>query len=372
MTALVATAAVAHCQSPDEGLLARFKEKVRQDMTGIPNYTCLETIQRARRERHARTFKPADTVRLEVSSVGGKELFAWPGSREFRDDEVTALVTSGTIGTGMFASFAQNLFVTNKGTLQFGGEESLAGHAAVRYDFHLTAQDSRWEIRANDADEIVAAKGSFWFDPVSLDLLRLSVHGESMPYSLRLEDAFVETSYARTHIGDAATLLPKQSALTMTYFSGEANRAVIEFSQCRAYRSESTISFDAPPPSVPEAPKPTVREVILPGGLLVPIELETAIDAKTATVGDTLRGRVVAEVRYQGDVLIPRGAAASGHLRRMGRGSSSTPSGWESNSPKSNGPARMLYFMPNWWTWTASRPVRTARSHITTAIRTRS
>jgi hypothetical protein len=181
---------------------------------------------------------------------------------------VTALVTSGTIGTGMFASFAQNLFVTDKGTLKYGGQENLAGHASVRYDFHLTEQESRWEIRANDAEEMVAAKGSFWFDPVSLDLLRLDVHGESIPYRLRLAEAAVETSYARTHIGDADALLPKRSELTMTYFSGEANRAAIEFSQCRAYRSESTISFDAPPPSVPEAPKPQVRRVDLPAALL--------------------------------------------------------------------------------------------------------
>jgi hypothetical protein len=325
--ALMTTAGSARGQSPDDGHLARFKEKVRQDMATIPNYTCLETIQRARREPHSHTFKPADTVRLEVSSVAGKELFAWPGSREFQDDEVTALVTSGTIGTGMFASFAQNLFVTDKGTLQYGGQENLAGHASVRYDFHLTMQESRWEIRANDADEIVAAKGTFWFDPVSLDLLRLDVHGESIPYRLRLAEAAVETSYARTHIGDADALLPKRSELTMTYFSGEANRAAIEFSQCRAYRSESTISFDAPPPSVPEAPKPRVREVNLPAGLLVPIELDAAIDSKTASVGDTVRGRVVEEIRYKGDVVVPRGAAASGHLRRMGRGSSSTPFG---------------------------------------------
>jgi hypothetical protein len=254
--ALMTTAGSARGQSPDDGHLARFKEKVRQDMATIPNYTCLETIQRARREPHSHTFKPADTVRLEVSSVAGKELFAWPGSREFQDDEVTALVTSGTIGTGMFASFAQNLFVTDKGTLQYGGagEPGRTCFRPLRFSSQRM-QESRWEIRANDADEIVAAKGTFWFDPVSLDLLRLDVHGESIPYRLRLAEAAVETSYARTHIGDADALLPKRSELTMTYFSGEANRAAIEFSQCRAYRSESTISFDAPPPSVPEAPQ---------------------------------------------------------------------------------------------------------------------
>ncbi len=82
MAISVATAAgAARCQPPDQSQLARFQDKVRLDLTGIPNYTCLETIERAHREAHARDFKPVDTIRLEVSSVAGKELFAWPGSR---------------------------------------------------------------------------------------------------------------------------------------------------------------------------------------------------------------------------------------------------------------------------------------------------
>ena len=322
---LAMTAGAAAGEAPDEGQLVRFEEKIRQDMANVPNYTCLETIERAHREPHARNFKPVDTVRLEVSSVAGKELFAWPGARHFEDRGATDLVTSGTIGTGMFAGFARNLFVTGKGILLYGGEENLAGRSTVRYDFRLTEQESSFQIRVGGASATVASKGSFWFDPVSLDLIRLDVHGEALPYSLRLEETSIRTFYARAHIGESDALLPKRSELTMTHFSGEASRDAIEFSQCHEYRSESTIRFDAPPPSMPEVPKPPVREVDLPAGLLVPVELDTAIDSKTATVGDTLHGRVVQEVRYKGEVAVPRGAAITGHVRRLERGSSSAP-----------------------------------------------
>jgi hypothetical protein len=74
---------------------------------------------------------------------------------------------------------------------------------------------------------------------------------------------------------------------------------------------------------VPEVPKPQVREVDLPAGLLVPVELDTAIDSKTAMVGDTLHARVVQEVRYKGALAVPRGAAITGHIRRLERSSSS-------------------------------------------------
>ena len=325
MLLIMAGLAAAQSPDPDPSQLSRFQERIRQDLRNIPNYTCLETIERAHRTPHSRTFKPIDTLRLEVSSVSGKEMFAWPGARQFEDLDVMSLVTSGTIGSGIYASFAHHLFVVGTGTIQYGGKEHLAGRACVRYEFHMTQQESSLLLTFNGNSETVAARGSFWFDPVSLDLMRLDVRAEAIPYSLRLQDALIQIHYERVHVGDANALLPKLSELTMTHFSGEASRAAFEFSQCRAYRTESTISFDPPPTLPPEVPKPALRQVDLPAGLLVPVELESAIDSKTARVGDALHGRVVQEVRYQGEVAIPLGAAITGRVRKLERGASSAP-----------------------------------------------
>jgi hypothetical protein len=68
-----------------------------------------------------------------------------------------------------------------------------------------------------------------------------------------------------------------------------------------------------------------LREVRLPAGLLVPIDMDTAIDSKTAAVGDTLHARVAEAVRYEGELAVPRGAAVTGHLRQLDRGSRGTP-----------------------------------------------
>jgi len=243
-------------ESSGEGQLAQFMEKVRQDMTGIPNYTCLETIARTRRAPPFPEFRPLDTVRLEVSSVAGKELFARPGAQRFDDRDLASLITSGTIGSGMFASVAHNLFLTGKGTIKYRGKQNQDGHAAVRYDFRLTRQESGFKVQVANYAEVVAAKGSFWFDPVSLDLVRLEVFGDAIPESLHLDEAVIRNSYARTRIGGSDALLPKRSELTMTYFSGVANRNVTEFSKCHEYRTESTIHFDAPGAAVPQPPKP--------------------------------------------------------------------------------------------------------------------
>ena len=258
LTILLAAAAGGAPQSPNEDL-ARFMERVRHDMTGIRDSTCLETIERTRRRPPHTDFAPIDIVRVEVSTVGGKELFASPG-RRFEDRGLQSLIRSGTIGSGMFSTFVQNLFVKRQGTLRYVRQENVDGRRLVRYDFRATRQESGFKLQVANISDMVAAKGSFWFDPSSLDLVRLEVHGDNIPYDLHLDDAVVRVDYARTHIGDSDTLLPKRSELTMTYISGDADRNVISFSQCHEYRSDSAIDFgkgsNAPVPGAGEARPP--------------------------------------------------------------------------------------------------------------------
>ena len=158
-------------QRPGDDRLAGFKDKVRLVMTGVPNYTCLETIDRAKRTPPLRDFIPIDKTRLEVSVVGGKEMFARPGAHSFDDKDVTSLVTEGLIGSGMFAGLARTLFVKDKGTLRYKGKETLNGHASVRYSFRLTRQESGFNVEVNKRLEPLGFKGSFWFDPATLDLI---------------------------------------------------------------------------------------------------------------------------------------------------------------------------------------------------------
>jgi hypothetical protein len=82
--------------------------------------------------------------------------------------------------------------------------------------------------------------------------MRLEANADALPVDLNVEEASIRTSYARTHIGNSDTLLPKGSELTVTYLSGATYRNVISFSECREYGSESKIRFDAPSAKPPE------------------------------------------------------------------------------------------------------------------------
>jgi hypothetical protein len=294
--------------------LQRFKEKVRQDLARVPNYTCLESIERFSRLPKTSTFQSIDTVRLEVSNVDGKELFAWPGARSFEDKTARSFVTGGTIGWGMFAITAHQLFLENLGQLRFHGAESLDGRRTVRYDFTIPDPPGALSLRTELGSALVAVKGSFWFDADSLDLIRIDEYGNEIPPNLGLTGAFIRVIYARSRIGAADALLPRQSELELTNSSGLVNRNITMFANCREYGSESSISFTAPPKPAPELPKPAAHEIDVPAGLEIPVTLETAIDSARSVVGDEVRGQVAEDVTIRPDLKLPKGAAVTGHI----------------------------------------------------------
>src|SRR5262245_31211795 len=74
--------------SPETLLLARIKVRAAENLTHLPNYTCLETVERSSR-RASGKFQLVDVLRVEVAFAGNKEMFAWPGSLKFDDRDLT-------------------------------------------------------------------------------------------------------------------------------------------------------------------------------------------------------------------------------------------------------------------------------------------
>jgi hypothetical protein len=298
-------------------LLARFKQKVRQDVGRIANCTCLETIERSVREPGTNAFQFLDRVRLEITTAGGKELLTWPGGARFEQWAVTSFVTSGLVASGMFASYARNLFLSDGATFEYAGPEELEGRHTVRYDFRASRLVSLYALRTRNGAATVATKGSFWFDADSLELVRLDEFADQIPADLGLTGALTRIRYGRMpNVPDV--LLPQSAEVDLRHSSGELRRNKIEFAQCREYRAESSISFDSAEPA-PEASQAEPSRVDLPAGLTIKMELESGFDSATAAIGDPVRARVVENVRRSGKVVIPKGAIATGRIRSMER-----------------------------------------------------
>ena len=300
--------------APEVLLLARIKAKVEANLRLQPDYTCVETIERSTRRGASRRYRLVDTLRLEVALVSGKELFSWPGAREFKDQDIRELVPAGAIGTGGFALHARSVFLSRAPTYTYAGEEEINGRRSVRYDYRIPLLWSNYYVRLNQTEAKVGHHGSFWVDANSLDLVRLDIHADDIPPKVLLSAVDLSIVYERMRIGDSSFLLPASAVTTLTHTRGDVSRNVTRFSGCRQYKGESFVCFCVPPPEA--APKPPVM-VSLPAGLRFELVLRTPIISGQSVIGDALTAVVPSDVKRNKRVVIPKGAVASGRLLRL-------------------------------------------------------
>jgi len=94
-------------QTPSEAdtILTRIRRQMAENLARLPNYTCVETIDRSERLQLAREFQPFDRLYLEVAEANGNELFARPGASQFEDKHPYEFAGWGAAGTGDFSLY---------------------------------------------------------------------------------------------------------------------------------------------------------------------------------------------------------------------------------------------------------------------------
>jgi hypothetical protein len=320
LAAAICAAAVAQ-YDPNQPLdadivrLARIKVVASENLRRLPNYTCLQTIERSRRRGPKRRFQLQDMVRLEVALVDGKELFSWPGAGKFDERRISDMVGGGTIGNGNFALHARSVFLSSSARFEYLGEFDEGGRRIIRYKYRVSRMLSGYRVRMGPIEETVGYSGSFDVDVKTLDLLRLEVNAEEIPPSLQLESARDVMRYTRVVIGGSEFLLPISSELTMVTINGEESRNRVQFHSCRQYSGESVLSFEeAPVGEAAPAPPEPVKMIELEEGLDLDLRLEGGVKFGVSSIGDELTARVAGDVKRKGRIIVPKGALARGRI----------------------------------------------------------
>lgn len=308
-------------QEPAEGVLERIQAKMKENLARVPDYVCLQTIERSSRDSERAPAKVLDTLRLEVGFVGDKEVFSWRGARRFEEKELGEMIGAGVVGTGSFAIHAANVFLSGAPEFSFRGRETIHERPALRYDYVVPVDLSRYRIRVPPREAIVPFYGSFWVDAETLDLIRLEVHAEEIDPALRLAKVSDVMEYARVAIGDSDFLLPASSELTMLGALGDENRNRRTLEGCRQYSAQSSVVFDEPgSPVRREGTGPAI-----PPGLRVELSLDTEIDPERAALGDPIRAVLSRPLKDGETVLVPQGAVVLGRLVRLEKSEISVP-----------------------------------------------
>lgn len=299
-------------ESSESALVSRARQVVGEMLARLPNYTCLETLERTQRVVGERKFRLLDRARVEVAFVNGTELFAWPGSTEFDGTGLnTLLVGPGAFSTG---DFGQHLRFTYRSELplRLAGKVRLNGREAWKFTQSLPADISHYEVIVPPAKAVVGYALTAWHDASSLELLRLELLSEEFPKEISLRRTFKAIEYATAQVNGLPVRLPSMTELSMTTLGGVENRTVSTFSNCHEYKGESTLTFEEPAPEQAARRGDTTHRrpaaADLPAGVEVQVKLDDAVDLRQAARGDQVSMTVSRDAMLNGNKVLSAGA----------------------------------------------------------------
>ena len=301
--------------------LAQLKRVVKARLAALPNYTCLETIQRSQRRNAEQPFRLLDTVRVEVAVINDRELYSWPGANAFEDQSIADMIGTGMSSSGSFKSEISNVLVNNISNITSHGYEDLRGRRALRWDYGIPYNVSDWTLRIAGRRGKVSETGSFWADAETLELLRLENSAKDIPPDLPITAVNDSLDYSLMRVGSRDLLLPQTAESLITKWDGQQSRNVIEFSHCREFAAEARLTTDDEPASL-DKPAAPVAEVSIPAALQLSIRLANPVDSRVAKVGDPLTAEILSPVEYKHKLIVPKGAILRGRIRQLERHSS--------------------------------------------------
>jgi len=215
-------------------------------------------------------------------------------------------------GASVGGDFADNraLIFKNKDTkVSFAGRVTMDGRPALRYEYD--APRGALGVANGGQSGFTAARGAFWIDPETLDLLQIDIEGYAIPSNLAVQTISDSTTYWHVLIGKRVALLAHRSEFRLAYTDGTGRRNTSVFSNCREYATESTLTFGSShSPDLP--PSAGIESSRIQPGLELQLALDETLDANDAAVGDPIRAHILNAARG-----IPRGARVYGRVSRI-------------------------------------------------------
>lgn len=328
-------AALGQQESDPEAVLRRTRERLLDDLSRLPRYTCVQTITRryfqapsqrphscaelitARDQRKSElSIRSWDRLRLEVALVEGNSVFSWVGASEFEDNNFEELAGHGPLGSGDFGGFLDAIL--RYARIRFEKEEAVQNRRLLEYAFEMPSERSGYLVRGSSGWVSTPYSGTFLLDPEAADVVQLTVRTAELPEANPACQADTETRYQRTSIHDRMILLPEETSLNTIYRDGSDILSATTYERCREYASKSRVLMSAPAESAAGPAAQSAAVHALSPGLHFECRIVTPIDSTTAAAGDPVEGILRSPIRDKSSgISIPAGARLHGRLIQM-------------------------------------------------------
>jgi len=347
LSAAVGTALLAQQTLPPTDRLARARDILGERAKHLPDYTCIQTVDRRYFKRlprkvtildgdvvrsyqpihsceqirslggHDLVLQSTDRLRLDIKVSQGFEIGSWPDS-QFSARSIFDLIAGGPYETGMLGALISDIFVHGGATHRYLGEETGTGTQLSTFSYQVPLGSSHYQVKSGSNWVATPFAGTFWLDSATQDLKRLIVQATELPPQTKACEAETTVDYQKVHVGAGEFLLPRQSSMRLVMQDESETQSTVVYSACREYVGESTIHFDQVP-AAGETKGAEVPATPLQEGLSLSLALTSPIDTDTAAAGEIVRAKVRKAVLAPQSkmVLVPAGAIVQGRIIQM-------------------------------------------------------
>ena len=323
-------------QNPQD-VLAGLREKVLQTVDRLPRYVCTETIDRTEREpdrsfeascadllkenygRARLQLASSDRLRLDVAVSNNQEMYSWTGANHFHEKGLFDLVGHGPLSNGGFASFFIAIFRRDKADFTFDKEVTAGGRKLYQFQFGVPLERSHYRVGSSFSKDLTAYGGSFLADPVTFDLVQLTVRTHSPSAVAGVCEASTILDYHRVHLNNGDFLLPLETRLRIVDESGQESNVQTVFSGCHEFLSQSNLIFGSSSEDDLQSSKEARRQKpsMLPPQLPFTLALTQAINTGTAAAGDPISCTLTTPIRNKSQTFVRPGATVTGRIIRL-------------------------------------------------------
>ncbi|HEX4232619.1 MAG TPA: hypothetical protein VHZ07_28420 [Bryobacteraceae bacterium] len=315
-----------------QALLEKIRANVLEQVRIGGNYMCVQTADRHyfRPDESVRsgcdhplkhpdkmTEFLSDRLRLDVAVSNDHEIYSWYGQQRFRNGAIDQVITTGPITSGGFGGFLRNIFLAGGIRFVYTGHFVLDGVPEDAFDYNVPLPCSTYAITTKRGPIVVAFKGSFTVNSITLELTKLTVEVPKAPSDSKICYALSSIDYQMAHISGNDVLIPSDFDFKLENTAHLVTDSRFDYRSCRAFKGESTISYVISDDAA-SGPTPQVVKDPLPPNLEISVRLNTPISDRDSYTGDPVEGVLLRRIKLEhSGGTISKGAAVKGIISEL-------------------------------------------------------
>jgi hypothetical protein len=230
--------------SDQQHLITLAAEKARDYAAQLPNFMCIQMIQRSENHRN-QGWRMRDMLTVQLGYADGQEHYKLLTMNN-RPTNASYLSISGAISEGEFGSTLQEIFRPQTAKFLWAREETLRGYRVSVFSYQMLQNKSGYVVEygasLSPSRRIVAAHHGHIFIDSKGEVLRIVREGDMPPgFPIRLTRLVLD--YDFSDVAGRLYLLPSQAQIELTTDSLQT-RNDIWYREYKKFDSDSTITFD--------------------------------------------------------------------------------------------------------------------------------